>query len=132
MHIRQQVREAVKTALTGIGLTVYTNRIQDFDDSELPVAVVLTEDEVSEAYSKAGGLERTIDITVVVIVDGLSATLDDDLDTWAETIEPLMVSVPPSRDMVLTGTALDLRPDDEGARWFGYLALEFKSTVFTD
>lgn len=132
MHIRQQIREAVKTALSDLALTTYTNRVQNLDPDNLPAAVILTEDEASQQQSKDGDLDRTIDVIVVVIMDGDSETIDDDLDTWAEQIEPLLKSVPPAKQFLLSATSLDVRPDDEGSQWFGYLALEYKATAFTN
>ena len=137
MHIRRQIREAIKTLVDGLevndqALTAYTNRIQELDVCDLPVVEIMTAEENSETSSKDDDLERRIDVTVVVITNGASDTLDDDLDDWAEAIEPLQKTVPPARDMELTSTSLDLQPDDEGDYWFGYLAMSYQAHAFSD
>lgn len=133
MHIRQQLRQAVKAKLETLDFaSVSTNRVMDLKDADLPAAVIITEDESSERTDKRGGITRDISLLVVVIIDGSTDTLDDDLDAWSELIEPLMRNVPPARQIILTATGLDFRPDDEGEHWFGYLALEYQALTFEE
>jgi len=130
-HIRQRVREGIKGALDGLEFeNVYTNRVKDIDESKLPAAVIITDDERSQRADKSGTLERTISAMVVVIIKGDTDTLDDELDAWAEAIEPRLQKVPPALKLTLTATSLDLQSDEDGQHWFGYLALEYEATAF--
>jgi len=133
MHIRQKIRESVKTKLSTLDFkSVNTNRVMDLKDKDLPAAVIITEDETSQQTDKRGGITRDISVLVVVIVNGETDTLDDDLDGWAEKIEPVLRDVPYARQFILTATGLDFRPDDEGEHWFGYLALEYQALAFEE
>lgn len=132
MHIRQQIREEAKDAIAGIGLeSVHTNRIQDLLAVDLPAGVIVTEDETSQRTSKDGGLTRAPVMLIVILVEGDSETLDDDLDDWAEKIEAQMKALPSASLVTLSATSLDLQPDESGERWFGSVALEYSVLAFT-
>ena len=82
-HVRQQVRDAVKTLLTGItGVkTVSGIRLHPFNTAELPAIQVVTASETS-ALMHSDPVETRRDIQVDVSVwalgnDGIDDTLDD-------------------------------------------------------
>ncbi len=96
------------------------------------LGVLVRKDAKDNKADRGGDTERTIDLTVVIIIDGLSTTIDDDLDDWAEALEAVLKDVPPARNMQLVATALDVQSDEAGDLWFGYLALDYQATAFTD
>lgn len=135
-HVRQQVRALAKQALSGLSidsrtLNTYTNRIKDLEPSNLPSCVILTEDERSERAGKSAALDRTISVLFVVVIDAeSSATIDDDLDAWAEAIELRLAAAPPAARFTLTATNLDLPQPEEGQQWLGFMSLEYEAKVF--
>jgi hypothetical protein len=75
---------------------------------------------------------RVIETLIVLIVDGATEILDDELDKFAVAIEQALDPYPsPAQRFDLVGTSLDLQPDEDGAKWFGYMALEYRGVIFT-
>jgi hypothetical protein len=133
-HVRKQLRDSIKTALeTATGLSVHTNRVEDLVGIDLPAIVVLTDTETAERLDKSGALHRQITAAIVLIVDGASVTLDEELDAFSVSIETALGGDPPSPayQIDLLSTELDLQSDEDGDRWFGYLVLEYTANVFT-
>lgn len=135
-HVNRQVRDAVKTALEGTSLeTVSTNRSSDLVDGDLPAAVVGTATDSVEPFSKGPPPEelRTLELTVVIVAEGDSDTLDDDLDTLRAEIEPAVLTAVSglAREVRHTGAELDMGTDEDGERWFGFLALSWEVEVVT-
>lgn len=131
-HVRKQLRDAIKIALEQIpDLTVFTNRVKDVSD--LPYAVIITEDESSERVDKDDDLQRTIDVLIVVAIEGTADDpMDDDLDALAVLVEDKMNSLFGLLDeMTLTATAMDNRPDEDGDQWYGFLVMNYQALVTT-
>lgn len=90
-HVRQQVREAVSTLLTGLTTTesrVYQSRITPLQANELPALLVATNGETLEALSVTNNplLERSLTITVTAVAKAVS-NLDDTLDAMIKEVE---------------------------------------------
>lgn len=96
-HVRQQLREAIATALTGLtttGANVFQSRVYAMQDTGLPGLVIRTDaDEVVERT--IGGATRSITRDVSVVVQGMAkatANLDDTLDTIAKEVETALAA----------------------------------------
>jgi hypothetical protein len=85
MHVRQQILEAIKTALTGLGLTgsrVFLSRVTLLQpESELPALIVRAGDDALAGRSAGAPrlMERNFAVEVEVYVratDGLDAALN--------------------------------------------------------
>lgn len=137
-HARKALRQAVAQRLDGITrghetLTVYTNRVKEVTPDKLPAAVIVTDSEQSESYSKSGDLQRSVQCSVVVMVDAdRSDDIDDELDDWAERIELALSDLPigGAHQFTLRSTSLDIpSPEDGGATWIGFLILDYAAHV---
>jgi len=89
-HVRQQIREAAATAITGLATTytrVYQSRVYPLRDADLPCLQVYTDDESIAVYSIGGSeLERTLTLTVRAVAKA-TANLDDLLDQMLSEVE---------------------------------------------
>lgn len=133
-HVRQQIREAVKTRLDTLdNLNVYTNRVSDLLAIDLPTAVILTEDETSELAEFDDDLMRETEVVIVGTLNAESETIDDELDDWAVKIEgALDVTLGGLVKLfVLTSTNTDFRSDEEGEHWFAFLIMTYTARHFT-
>lgn len=102
-HARQQIREAVATAVTGLATTgarVYQSRLHALRDSNLPCLMVNTDDEdVSEDFDTSA---RTLRIKIAGVAKA-SANLDDTLDQMALEVETAV-----KNGVTVTGKVLTL------------------------
>lgn len=133
-HARQQIREAVAAAVTGLattGTSVKQSRIYPLDDAKLPgLAVFTTEEAVDDEQSSisSGGITQTRNLDVVV--EGyakINDTLDDTLDTIAAEVETAIHA-----DLTLGGlvkhielTGTDITLAGEGEKMAGVVKLTF-------
>lgn len=90
-HARQQIREALATAVTGLTTTstrVFQSRMHALAVAELPCLLVNTDDEKIEPLTvhSPALLERTL-TAVVRGVARAASDLDDTLDTIAKEVE---------------------------------------------
>lgn len=142
MHVNEQIRAEFETRILGVSAigSAHTNRGPNLTDADLPAAIIQTpSDEVSiqsKPTSTTRQLERReIEVVVVVVADGDSETLDDDLDDLRASIE---VAVGADDDLggiahevIHNGIELDMGTDDEGARWYAFLSLMWNVEVWT-
>lgn len=90
-HLRQQIREAVVAALTGLSTTgskVYESRVYPMQDTNLPGLRVYTSAERVEIASKGGAarqVARTLDLVVEICVK--SSSFDDTSDQIQKEVE---------------------------------------------
>lgn len=94
-HIRKQIRDAVKTALTGLALTgnrVYVNRVAPVAASDTPCLVIQTVAEDLSNLRLLGPVHyrRTLTLTVDVYVSG--AAQDTALDAVCAEVEPALAN----------------------------------------
>ena len=109
-HIRQQVRDAAITAVTGltVGATtvqVYGSRAVPVQSAKLPALLVYTAQDQVAYVTMTPPRTRTHDIQLIVevLVQGVDGC-DDTLDSLAEAIETQVLT-----DITLGGIARDVQ-----------------------
>ncbi|HSH44728.1 MAG TPA: hypothetical protein VK966_02675 [Longimicrobiales bacterium] len=136
MHVNQQAREWVRDALSDAGefASISTNRSNDLLFDDLPAAVIGTATDEVERATKDGHETRVIALSVVIVADGESQSLDDDLDALRTVVEKAV-----SGDMgglahrlEHTGGELDMGTDEDGDRWYAFLALGWDVEIWTE
>lgn len=136
-HVRQQLREAVATACTGLvttGTRVFQNRVRPLAAADLPGLVITTPGDAATVASVHNPplLER---VTQVVVAGYAAATadVDDTLDQIAKEVETALAAgvVLGSKtvDLVYTGGEIDF--DGEADKPRGRIELRFTATLFT-
>lgn len=91
-HARKQIREAVKTAITGLtttGARVYESRVYPMAADNLPGLIVYTIQEAAEPISRlSSGVKymRTLNIAVEAYVKA-TGTADDTIDQICAEVE---------------------------------------------
>lgn len=90
-HVRQQIREAVGTAVTGLvttGARVFQSRVYPLQTTELPGLLVYTRSETSEPTTIHAPkvLQRTLQLQIVGVAKAV-ADLDDTLDLICKEVE---------------------------------------------
>lgn len=90
-HLRQQIRDAAKTTLTGLTTTtthVYDSPVDELQDSQLPALRIFTNDEEINTLTLGPSRlnERSLQLVVEACVKKL-ATYDDQLDTIMKEVE---------------------------------------------
>lgn len=142
MHVNTQVREEVKARLEEINdlAKIFTNRPGNLIDAHLPAAVVQTSSDTITKESKASkGLppqeKRLIALGVVLVADGESDTLDDDLDKLRVQVESAVAEDEAlggiAKQVQHTGATLEMGADEDGDRWFAFLAMSWQVEVWT-
>lgn len=90
-HLHKQIRDAVKTALTGLATTgsrVFANRLQPMTDADLPGLRIYTGEERADGLLLHLPDMYNRDLTLVVEAVGkANATLDDTLDQVSKEVE---------------------------------------------
>lgn len=126
-HIRRQVREAVRDALTGLATTearVFTSHPFPLEGSEIPgLVIVVPGEELGVSSLRGAGasqlrLDRTIQVVVVAYAEGQS--VEDTLDAIGTEVEtaiaaafPIGGSQAPIQQILMTGADIQI---DGGAR----------------
>lgn len=135
-HVRQQIREAAATAVTGLttsGARVYQSRVYPLDDSKLPCLLVNTDDEtVTDRTDNAPSvLSRSLTL-IIKAVARQAADLDDKLDTMVKEVETAL------GDSVLGGLVkslnlegLEIEMSGETEKPSGIATMKFTATYFT-
>lgn len=88
-HVRQQLRDAVLTRLTGLtttGARVYKGRALPVGDSSIPGLMIYTATEDATDATMAFDVERRIGVVVEGVAKS-SANVDDVLDTITKEVE---------------------------------------------
>lgn len=138
-HARKQIRDAVKTALTGLAATgsnVFIGRARPFGEDEPACLVIYTPKETEQraVYGQPPILERPLTLYVEGRVSSFSAT-DDDLDAIAEQVEPVLANAVPLGDLLLSltlvATEIVTNPAAQGQRLIGGIRLEYRLTYRT-
>jgi hypothetical protein len=120
-HVRDQVRDAVLAAVTGLTTTkksAFASRVHPVSDTELPCILVFTRSESSVPITM--GSPRRIARELVVMVEGyVKATdgYDDKLDKISKEVEAALYNNPSLqsliRDIFLSDTEIKLAGDSE-------------------
>lgn len=122
-HVREQIRDAVVSAVTYLDLTarrVFRTRVYPMDRESLPGICVYTKSETSEPNT-IGGLKsvsaylRVMSVSIEVYAKAL-ADLDNTLDDIAVEIEAAMANSSTlnnlAKDVVLSATEIDIMGGD--------------------
>jgi hypothetical protein len=109
-HARQQIRDAVVTAVTGLATTgsnVFRTRIHPLDQQSLPALLVYTLEEASEADAMGASrsLLRSLRVAIDAVVQQVT-DLDDLLDDIAAEVETAVDS-----NAALNGLVRDITLD---------------------
>lgn len=94
-HVRQTIREAAATALSGstdAGTRVHSSLVYPSERSELPLIYVHVDSEESGLAGIRGPLSRTASLVITAVADATEATLDNTLDALAADIESVIGS----------------------------------------
>lgn len=135
-HVRQQLREALATAVTGLttaGARVYQSRLHVLQAANLPCLLVNTDDEQVDALSihAPALLERQLTASIRCVAKSAS-DLDDTLDTMAKEVESVLGNTTLSglaKTVTPTGIAVEMSDDLE--KPVGVLTLTYQITYHT-
>lgn len=135
-HVRQQIREAVATALTGLtttGARVFQSRVRPLADADLPCLLVMTDGEEIEriGIDSAAILSRSLTATIRAVVKATSS-LDDTLDNCIKEIETALGGAAIaglSKPVALIEIRIEL--DDSTDKPVGYAELRYRIPYFT-
>lgn len=141
-HVRQQLREAVATLLTGLvttGSNVFQARLNPLQATELPALRIYTEGEQLE-YQSIGYPSRQ-ERRIQLVVEGVarqSADLEDKLDTINKEVEAAIgatLTTWQASGIARGGIELDsveIGLSGEGELDTGVVTMRFVATVFTN
>lgn len=137
-HVRQQIRDAIGAALTGLpstGSRVFVSRLYPLQEIELPALRISWSDESSTPMTMNESMisSRTARINVVAVAKQ-TAALDDELDTICAEVEaalanPVAALSPLARTIILTGTTTDLSGESDQPT--GSATLTYEVEYFT-
>jgi hypothetical protein len=137
MHARQQLRDAIVTAVTGLATTgarVYTARVYPAQDTELPHLEVNTVDEEAQPVSLHGpGLvERIVSIEITARARATSV-LAGTLDDIAEQVETALsgaITVS-SKSVPLSYQGASIQFSGDADQPIGAATLRYQATLYT-
>ncbi|MGE0270299.1 MAG: hypothetical protein AB7M05_08925 [Alphaproteobacteria bacterium] len=117
-HVRQQIRDAVATTLTGLSITgsnVFVSRTAPLTSGDLPALEIFTLKEPVRTISRERTQMRDLEVLVDACVDSSSSTADDELDDICSEVETaLSASVTISAvvvELVLAETNIELKSE---------------------
>lgn len=135
MHARQQLRDAVVAAVTGLALTgsrVYTARVYPAQDSELPHLEVNTVDESASDVLLDGSIERQVTLEITARARA-TAALANTLDAIAEQVETTLgasINVN-GKDVDLAYTGASIQFSGDADQPIGTASLTYRATLYT-
>ena len=140
MHPRQQIRDAIVTAVTGLtttGSNVFNSRIYRLSEDQLPAILVwtLNEDSDRETNGDDGFLMRSLNVMVEIMAHPSDTqTAQDELDDIALEIETAL-----GADRDLGGLTTDLflsetrsNYTDEGEVLLGGMSMTWTAEYLTE
>jgi len=136
-HVRQQLREALGTLLTGLTTTgnrVYQSRVRRLSPAELPALRIYTDGDDAETISmgRPAAQDRIVEIRVEAVAKA-SDNLDNTLDTICKEVETVIGNNPTlsgkARDCLYTGAKIDLQ--ENGDSQVGVATLSFTADAQT-
>lgn len=125
-HVRQQVRDAVVTALEPLG-GVHASRLYPVQQDELPVFLVYLGDEEIEGDFQT--LERRLEVVVEIVVDG--QTFDNDLEDQVAAVEVALTGDLGQLVRDFRPTGIELSASVEGATAIGRARITFEALYRT-
>jgi len=135
-HVRQQIREAAATVLTGLTTTstrVFQSRLRPLKDTDLPCLLVNTDDEDIETIGFTVGAqqERSLMLSIRAVAK-VSSTLDDTLDTiLAEVETALAAQTLGNRAKGLVLEKISIEMNDELEKPVGIATAQYRVTYYT-
>lgn len=136
-HVRQQIRDAVITALTGLATTgarVYGSRLYALKDTDLPALLINTEDESIEAVGvdEPQWLIRSLLLTVRGVAQQ-TADLDDKLDTIAAEVETVLGANAPLGALanIVGLESIDTKMESKLEKPVGIIEMNYRITYTT-
>lgn len=134
-HVRQQIREAAATALTGLATTgsrVSQSRMRPRADSALPALLVETNDESLTPHTVGAAYQRDLTLSVRGIAKAV-ANVDDTLDTIASEIEVALAGAPTLGGLCapVQLQRVSIEFDDSTDKPVGVITLDYQATYFT-
>jgi hypothetical protein len=138
-HVRQQIREAIGTACTGLSTTgarVFQARVYPLATANLPGLVIYTNTETSEE-AETGGASRLMMRILEIKIDGYSrktSGLDDELDTITAEVEVAIMDNATVQGLVanihLSATSVSF--SNEGDRPLGCASMTWECVYLTE
>jgi len=134
-HVRQQLREAVATAVTGLSTTgsrVYQSRVYPLDTSSLPCLLVTSDGDKSEAITVHSPYQQ--ERATTIRIEGLAkavSNIDDTLDTISKEVETAIAgsSTAIVKGMIYQGAQIDY--DGSGEQPIGKVTMIFTKDLYT-
>ena len=138
-HVRQQIREAIGTACTGLSTTaarVFQARVYPLASADLPGLALYTNSETSEE-AEVGGASRLLMRTLEVKIDGYSrktSGLDDELDTICAEVETAIMDNSTVQGLVAYLFILETSVSfsSEGDRPIGCASMTWNCVYYTE
>lgn len=137
-HVREAIRDAAVTDLTGLtttGSRVFTSRVRPLDSGEMPGLFVMLRDERSDWDAVQGKIARTGSLVVEAWAEGGDG-LEDKLDSIAAEVEAALYKASGALMAKLMNidtptTQIDLPAGDDSSRRAGILRILFPVTYRT-
>jgi hypothetical protein len=132
-HLRRQIRDAIKTALTGLtttGANVFTDRVYPTARGKLPCLLVHQDNELSASATLPAPrlLNRVLRVMVTAVVEAASG-VDDSLDQICKEVE-IALAMPcaalAGMAKVITLVATDFAFDGSAQQPVGQAAMTFE------
>jgi hypothetical protein len=135
-HVRQQIREAAATLLTGLTTTaarVYQSRIYTLRDTDLPCLLINADDEqdVTLGLNEYAAQERSLQLSIRCVSKQV-ADLDDKLDTMLAEVETALGNQTlggKAKTLQLESIAIEM--SDELEKPVGIATAVFRITYYT-
>lgn len=134
-HVRQQLREAVAAAVTGLSTTgsrVYQSRVYPLDISSLPCLLVTSDGDKSEAITVHSPYqqERATTIRIEGVAKAVS-NIDDTLDAISKEVETAIAgsSTAIVKGLIYQGAQIDY--DGSGEQPIGKVTMIFTKDLYT-
>lgn len=134
-HVRQQLRESVATAVTGLSTTgsrVYQSRVYPLTDSNLPCLLVTSDGDKSEAITVHSPYqqERATTIRIEGVAKAVS-NIDDTLDTISKEVETAIANSSTAivKGLFYQGAQIDY--DGSGEQPIGKVTMIFTKDLYT-
>ena len=135
-HVREQLRKAVATAITGLtttGSRVYSNRVYQLNDSDLPCLMVMSGGDEVEALSMHHPYQqrRRTNIRIEATVKGKTG-YDDTLDTICMEVEESISNASSSlvKGMYIEQTGIEF--DGSGEQPIARAIMIFYKDLYTE
>lgn len=133
-HVRNQIRDAVVTLLTGLSTTgaeVYPGRTRPLPAGHAPTLLVYAVSERAQIHAQGGGAGAIQIRDLTLAIEGrvtMAGVPDDTLDTIAAEVETAMVADPSLGGLTVEVTLISTRIDTQspGESQAGEVRLEYR------